>query len=390
MVGVAQARTDYEIELWRAEKNIATIAPTDIEKATKLVFRLYHRASLIGDLAGFGSAEAAIDDAIRRFGPKEDLCLLKSNLDFHFHRLAAAKRDLDMVPALASRFEGKALLADLDFQEGRYQIAKLAYQELIRENRTWDNLARLAYFESKMGDTGAADRLYFEAQDELSAKEMRSYAWLELQRGVLDLSQGRYDDAGAHYKRAAQAYSGFWLTDEHLAELLAAQGQYEQAIALYERLLARAPKPELQQTLGEVYMIVGDPERADRLFEKALATYLESANRGEVHYYHHLADLYTDVRPDPAQSLRWARKDTELRNNFSTQTALGSALCLGGQVDQAIDLIERALSSGVQDAHMFSEAAKIYNAAGRSNEGRRLLQHAADINPHFERFHVHR
>ncbi|MGI8745695.1 MAG: tetratricopeptide repeat protein [Bryobacteraceae bacterium] len=382
--------TDYEIELQRAQKDIVGLIPYDIEKATKLVYRIYHRASLIGDLAGFAAAENAIDDAIRRFGPKEDLCLLKANLDFHFHRLAQGKRDLEMAPALPSRFEGKAMLADLDFQQGRYARAKTAYQELVQENRTWDNLARLAFFQRKMGDTAGADRLYFEAEDELTAKEMRSYAWLELQRGVLDLSHGRYEDARMHYQRAAQAYSGHWLTGEHMAELLAAERKFEEAAALYERLLTRIPKPELQQTLGEVYVMMGKPEQAEPLYEKALAAYLQSAQRGEVHYYHHLSDFYTDVCPNAPEAVKWARKDIELRNNFSTQAALASALHLDGRHDEALDLIDQALSSGVQDAHIFSDAAVIYRASARTSEAGRYLELALGIHPRHDNFHVHR
>lgn len=40
------------------------------------------------------------------------------------------------------------------------------------------------------------------ADDELTAKEMRHYSWLELQRGVVDLSYGDYDKARSGAKDA--------------------------------------------------------------------------------------------------------------------------------------------------------------------------------------------
>jgi tetratricopeptide (TPR) repeat protein len=294
--------SDFDLELERTERDIARFdkGSGDLEKRTSYVFRLYHRATILGDPRAFEPVEAEIDRTIFRFGPQEDLCFLKGHLDFQFHRLEAVKRDLALAPALAGRFEGRALQADLDFQEGKYLRAKEEYQRLIDENRTWDNLARLAHFKSKMGEPEEADELYFEAEEELTAKEMRSFAWIELQRGVLDLSHGRYEQASGHYERARKAYSGYWMVDEHIAELLAAVGKFEEALALYRSLVARVPKPELRQALGELYLFVGQPEQAERWLNLALEEYLNFARQGDERYSHHLAHFFTDVREDYA------------------------------------------------------------------------------------------
>jgi hypothetical protein len=63
--------------------------------------------------------------------------------------------------------------------------------------------------------------------------------------------------------------------------------------------------------------------------QKALAGYLESGRRGEVHYWHHLADYYADVGKDGSQAVVWARRDLQLRANFSTQAALARLRGLG-------------------------------------------------------------
>ena len=280
--------------------------------------------------------------------------------------------------------------ADLDLQEGNYDDAKTGLEALIRKNRTWDNLARLAYLKAKMGDAAGAEQLYLEAEDEISAKEMRSYAWVKLQRGVLAFSRGHFDDAAARYQEAAGAYSGYWLIDEHVAELLAARRKFEEASALYEKVVARAPRPEYQQELGDLYTFMGKPGRAKAWHEKALAAYLESAGRGEVRYYHHLAAFYADVREDGTEAIKWARKDFALRPNWATREALAWALYRDGRYAEAAEFMEIALASGVQDAHVFSHAAMIYLAAGRTADGKTLLTRAAEFNPHWEEFHVHR
>jgi tetratricopeptide (TPR) repeat protein len=389
-------KTAYQTELERIEKTIAELQgnafapPADTEKVTTYVSSLYQRAALTGDLSALEATEFVIDEAIRLLRFPGDLHFLKAKLAFQLHRLADVRRSLESDPSLPISAEGRALQADLDFQEGRYREARKGYESVLADNRTWDNLARLAYFEAKLGDAVLADRLYWEAADELTAKEMRSYAWVELQRGLLDLAHGRHDDAAAHYRRADQAYSGYWLVAGHTAELLAAQGELAEAAALYEGVVAQVPRPELQQTLGQIYTMLGRHARAKSCRVIARAAYLQSARRGGVHYYHHLADFYADVLEDGAEAIKWARKDIELRENFSTQAALAWALYRDGRFAEALEAINVALSSGVKDAHLFSQAATIYRAASRIDEGAAYLQMAAAINPNHGSFHVHR
>lgn len=388
--------SDYQAELERIEKDIgelrdhALVPPTDTEKVTKYVHSVYQHAVHTGDLVELEAAAPVIDEGIRQIRFPGDLYFLKANLAFKLHRLDDVRRNLGVEASLLAGAQAKAVLADLDFQEGRYAQAKKGYQDIIARDRTWDNLARLAHFEFKMGDTDAADQLFEEAEDELTAKEMRSYAWLELQRGLLDLAHGRHDETAAHYDRAERAYSGHWLTAEHQAELVAAQGDYPKAAVLYEDVLKRVTKPEIQQAFGELLIVMGEPERAQPWFAKALAGYLDAGQRGGVHYYHHLVDFYADVRKDGPEAVKWARMDIALRDNFASQAALAWALYRNGEVSRASEQMDRALASGAKNAHLFSQAAAVYRAAGRTGDAGRYAQAADGINPRRRSFHVHR
>jgi len=388
--------TDFEAELARIDAQIDELGPAaladplDPERATLYVYRLYQRGSLTGDPRRLEAAGRAVDEIIGRVPNPSDLYYLKANLAFKVHRLDEVRRCLaDSQPLRESR-QGRSLAADLAFQEGRYQEAREAYRALVREQGEWDDIARVAHMEFKLGDADAADRLFAEAADELTAKQMRHYAWVELQRGVLDLKRGREEEAGAHYDRAARAYSGYWMVDEHRAELLGAAGEYDRAAALYESVIERAPRPEFMQALGELYDAAGDHTAAAAWHERAHAAYLESAARGEVMYYHHLVDFYADVRRDGAEAVRWAEKDLALRENFATQAALAWALHRAGRHEEARRWIERSLASGARDAHLFRQAAAIYRQVGGNGEVREFERLANEINPHHRGFHVHR
>jgi tetratricopeptide (TPR) repeat protein len=365
------------------------IGRTDVEKTTQYLYRQYHRASLTGCPAEFAATRRSIDAALDRYGRWPDIWLLKANLEFKFHRLGAVEKMLAMLPGLAASPSGRVLQADLAFQLGNYDEARQGYERAIETDRTWDTLARLAYYQWKMGDEIGADHLYFEAEEELTAKEMRSFAWVELQRGVLDLQAGRYNDARQHYRRAETAYPGHWLTDEHIAELLGAEGHFSEAIALYKTIVQRVSKPELEQAIGELYLAMDRSEEAEIWFARALHAYLESTLRGEVQYYHHLVDFYSDVRKEGREAVKWARKDIALRNNYSTQAALAGAFYLDNRIAEAVTQIDLALSSSVKEARLFHLAAVIHLAAGHSDQGHSLLQLAVRINPHHENFHMH-
>lgn len=383
--------TDYECDLRKIERDIAEIGvPSNTEQATRRAYGLYQHAALTGRLDEFAAADAAIAEAFDQVGPWPDLCLLKANLDMKFHRLTETKHALAMAPGLAESFPGRAIWIDIHMQEGRYTLAKQMCEELVAEDRTWDGLARLAYWESKFGDSEEAERVYTDAEDEITAKEMRGYAWVQLQKGILALRRGTHEETAAHYLRAREAYSGYWLVDEHMAELYGAQGKYEEAVKLYERVLAETPRPELQQAFGELYAAMGEQSEADKCFDKALAGFLEASENGGVHYYHHLVDFFSDVRENGPEAVSWALKDFELRRNFSTEGALAWALYRDGQVHDADSMMDCALSSGVRDGHLFGKAATIKAAAGRTQESQELSRRALETNPYHQRFHVHR
>ncbi len=381
----------YRTELQRIERDIAELSIADLfavppnpERLTRYVYLLYQRASIAGDLAQLSAVERAIEHAVPLLTHPGDLYLLKANVAFKLHRLADVEAALLAMPTAGNCIEASLLRADLDFQHGRYPEAEAGYIGAMEGERSWSGLARLAYFRGKTGDLEGADRLYRGAQDELTAKEMRSYAWLEVQRGFLAFSRGAYPNARFYYDRAEAAYPGYWLVDEYKAELLGAEGRYAEAIELFQWLAAANDRPDLLQAIAELCEVSGQPDAARYWQDRALAGYLQSAQRREVHYFHHLADYYADVAQDGAAAVTWARADLQLRENFATQAALAWALYRNAEFEQARGWIDRALASGIIDAHLLFRAAKIYAGAGRH-----FLERAKQLNPFVERFHLH-
>jgi len=154
---------------------------------------------------------------------------------------------------------------------------------------------------------------------------------------------------------------------------------------LFERLVAANERPDLLQAIAELCEITEQLDAARYWRERALAGYLKSAHRGEVHYYHHLTDYYADVAKDGAAAVNWARADLRLRENFATQAALAWAYYRNAEFDEARGRIDRALASGVVDAHLLFRAAKIYGEP----DGWSFLERAKKLNPFVGSFHFH-
>jgi tetratricopeptide (TPR) repeat protein len=388
--------TDFDRELRQLTVDIGSRPASSADApiagaATRRAFTLYRRATLTGRPPDFSATADAVNSVLAGAGvnvQNDDVALLKAALDFRTHRLAATRNDLASVPN--DNPDAQLMLADVDLQDGFYDEARQRYEAVIHRAPTWSALARLAYLTGLRGDADGGDRIYAQAEDDLTAKDMRAYAWVEVQRGWLQFSRGRYDEAASHYRQANRAYSGYWLVDEYTAELLGAQRKFDTAIAVYEQAIARALRPDLYQQLGDLCVMARKPREAARWHDRALAGYLESVGRGEVQYFHHLAAFYSDVRVDGAEAVKWARRDLEIRHGYTAVDTLAWALFRHGETGEALETVKRALASGMADGHLYYHAATIARAAGRTDDAGRYLARLNDLNPKYNDFHVHR
>ena len=170
----------------------------------------------------------------------------------------------------------------------------------------------------------------------------------------------------------------------------AAQGKFDEALELYQRVVAAAPRAEFFQALGDLYAFINRPVDAQPWHERALHAYLKSVEQGNAHYYHHLAGFYSDARPNPAEALRWARQDKESRHSIYASDSLAWALYRNGDFASAAEEMTRALALGTKDAHLLYHAGMIFSRAGQIERGSAFLQQARAVNPRYNAFHMHR
>ena len=212
-----------------------------------------------------------------------------------------------------------------------------------------------------------------------------------VKRGELAFGRGDWEGAEKDYLAAKMALPEDAATLEHLGELRAAQRRFPEAVELYQQAIRPLERPELLQALGDVYEFAGDTENARSFHARALAGYLRAADDGRADYARFLAGFYADVQPDPAESLRWARRGMENTQDVYAEDTLAWALYKNGRWTEAAAEARKAVATGTRDAHVLYRTGMVLSRSGDLAAGGKLLREVTAVNPkYFNTFHAHR
>ena len=342
------------------------------------------RARLSGDYDDYAKAEAALERAFTVAGKDAGPHLTRIALNFTLHRLDRVAADLERVEKYAIKTPAdrralRELGAELAFQQGRYADARAGFEAaLAAEPEDVTNLARMALLRWKTGDFAGAEDLYGQALGK--RVEGEPAAWLHLQLGLMDLERGRHDEALAHYRDAAALLAGYWLLDEHIAEILTLQGQTDAALALYADIIARTDNPEFMDAVAGIHRAAGRTEAAAPLIARADAIYEAQLLRFPEAAYGHALEHFLEFG-DPKRAVTLAEANHRTRPNAEAKISLARAYLQAGRKDDARKAIDEALATPWNTADLHAVAAEVLTATGdaaAASEQRRL---ALAINP---------
>jgi tetratricopeptide (TPR) repeat protein len=367
--------------------------PADFIAQNQLADRCLARLRATGRLEWLSKARAAADASLRIASGEGNPAgvLVSARTAIAEHRFAEAGKLATqytmLQPGKAGGFE---TLFDANLELGRYDEAARALEKLEMLNgEPVHTAARHAMLCRARGED-PVPHLDAAVEGARSRKDSALLAWCLIQRGGHAFRTGDFPTAETHYSAALAAVPGDWRATEHLAELRAAEGRHDEAIALLEKVIASTDRAEFIQAAGDIETDRKRPEAAKVWHDRAEEKYRTSAERGEQLYIHHLAGFYCDIRPRPADAVRYARQDLAARANANAHAALAWALHLDGKFEEAASEATLAIASGTRDAHILDRAGLIFIAAGDIARGRAALRAAAEANPRRAAFHFHR
>jgi tetratricopeptide (TPR) repeat protein len=186
--------------------------------------------------------------------------------------------------------------------------------------------ARLGQSLWKSGDIDGAEREYRRALEMYHGRHAYPRAWIHLQLGLIDLDAGRLVEALAHYEDGAARFGGWWLIDEHIAEIHALQGQTAEAELRYRDLVERTGNPEFMDALANILAGTGRTDEADALIARARGIHEARLVRFPEAAYGHALDFYLEHEPGGPRTLDLARRNFELRPNAESRAQLERAI----------------------------------------------------------------
>lgn len=380
--------TDADIVLGNLDGQIAeldrllsaqpTPSPSLVAKRASL---RYARGRYRGDLEEIDASIQALEGCVRAAPEDAGCALLLAEQSQSMHRFARARESLARARDLgADRARIADLDADLDWNAGRYEAAIRAIRNARAERPSSATWLRQAQLEHDLGNWDDSERAFEAAEDAVIDPSPIPLAHMYVQHGIALTQRGRREEACLYFREAIRRMPSHVAAMEHLAEALHHLGKDDEAIALYEQVVALSDDPEFAHALAELLAAQGQRDRAAALAAKAKAGYARLVVKYPEAMYWHASEYYADVG-EPARALELLEKNAVLRPNAGSFVALARAQAAVGQWDRARESITRALETPVVSAERHAVAAMVYRHEGAVVAADQHAARAKEIDP---------
>ena len=302
-----EVRTDGEIS--RAAKGLLTVG----ERA-ELVELVALRAHVLGCIADAERAAVLAEKLVEQMPGDARSFVTRARMRGYFHQFASALTDLGTAAVLGGDHvdingERAAIYQAL----GRYDEA-LAIRRFATENHAdFGGMAALAVLYGEHGEMGEAEHWFSAATHFYRGTSPFPLAMLEFQRGKLWMEQNDFRRARAWFDAAVHRVPAYVPAQGHLAELEAALGETEAAIARLRPLALASDDPDYATQLSRILGDAGQNEEAQKWRDKAEARYDELVARHRDAFADHAAEFWLTIGANPGRALWLARQNLSLR-----------------------------------------------------------------------------
>lgn len=351
---------------------------------THLGHAYLRKAKAEGAFAAYRRAEAAFRLALERspghFGALTGLAAALSARHAFAEALAIAEEAIQADPQSADAY---AAAGDAALEAGQLEKADALYARVAELATGYHAETRRANLAAARGDSAAAYAALDRAAADATTRGMAAdlVAWAHLRAGGIAWDHGDWPRAERSYLAAQALTPTSYLVVEHLAELRAAQGRDDEALALYREALALSDQPEFRQAVGAIHARGGRTADAAQAYAQARAGFEAASGAGDPGAYRPLALFLVDVAKAPADAVRWARADAAIRQDGVTLGVLAWTLLKAGMGEEAAAVAVRAVAARPVDAETWYRAGVVAMERGDTAAAQSRLARAMAINP---------
>jgi len=315
------------------EADLTQIAPAvahSVAGIEHLLLRGVFRRRIADTEKAAGAAERLVSNA-----PGEGLAYLaRAQTRASFHLFSQALDDLDQADQLCAEKQPIDSERAAVFQAvGRYDEAMLIRQEAARRSSTFQTTAALATLHAERRDLDLAERFFEESKAQYRGVAPFPLAMLDFQRGHLWHAEHQLSRARTWYLAALKRVPEFATAQGHLAEVEAAVGEVETAIARLRRMVNVSDDPEFPAQLAWLLQSSGRTEESRSLLAQAAARYDELTREHLEAFADHAAEFWLANGGSSERALRYAEANFAIR-----------------QTPRALNLLQRAQRASSQDA----------------------------------------
>ena len=330
---------------------------------------------------------ASADDALTRSLAVEpdnyDALKLRSKLQLTYHRFADALETARRAQNVrVDDHDVWGQITDALVELGEYTAAVRAAQKMVDLRPDSSAYARVSYLRELHGDTNGAIQAMTAAVKAANPNDPEGVAWCRTQLGNELMNVGNLEAAEREFDRALLIFADHHLALQGKARALMAAGDLQGAARIYEQQQSKTPSADAALALGDLYTLLGREDAAKTEYQQFES--LERENAALERSYRHMFNYWLDHDLNLGEALIRATSEYDSRKDIFTCDSLAWALFKNARVEEAKDLINRALRTGTKDARINYHAGLIYKTLNIRDRAAQHLQLGAALNSSFD------
>jgi len=368
------------VAIAKAQRTLQT-SPSDWQTWAVLGAAYVEQARLSADPSYYPKSEGALSTSLV-LHPEDNFQALTgmgalANARHEFTKAADYVRRSEVInPASPGTF---GVLTDALVQLGDYGGATAAVQTMLNLDPGVSSLTRASYDRELHGLTDAAAALLQRAL--MSTSTAGDIVFCRTYLGQLAFTTGNLTDAASQYGAGLAAVPGDPGLLYGQAQVDAARGNTDAAIAGYQQVVNVRPLPQYLVEYGELLESLGRATAAQTQYTLfATSQKLFAANGVQDNL---TAALLDANRGDASGAVRNGEAEWAARHNIDAADALGWALHSAGRNAEALPYAQQATALGTKNASFLYHRGVIEAAVGQPAQARSTLSAALATNPHF-------
>ena len=308
----------------------ARVGLLTVSDQAELIDLVALRGHVLGCIAHYEWAEERAEQ-LTRDAPADGVAFLaRARARATFHRFMDALTDLERAQRLGADpavvgAEHAAILRAL----GRYDEALQFFREAAERRADFASLGALATLHAERGDVTTAELFFDESRARYRGVAPFPLALLDFRHALMWLAEGDLHRARTWLNAAHRRLPGYAPAQGHLAEVEAALGEPDSAIARLRPLTISSDDPDYAGQLARILSEVGREVEASVLRDQAASRYDELIARHLEAFADHAADFWLEVGGDPDRAQWLARTNLQVRQTPRAHELLARATLAG-------------------------------------------------------------